>query len=90
MALNIKEIYDNNEIIPYKNKVMNVLTSSETLYELVTNQSCEDIELSEELVRITGEGLDYCFYADNGSSCIESALKMSMHYWRNIGEPDGH
>ncbi|MBS7834507.1 adenosylmethionine--8-amino-7-oxononanoate transaminase [Wohlfahrtiimonas chitiniclastica] len=45
------------------------------------------IRLSEELVSITRDGLDYCFYADNGSSCIESALKMSMHYWRNVGEP---
>ncbi|HSE11496.1 MAG TPA: adenosylmethionine--8-amino-7-oxononanoate transaminase [Rudaea sp.] len=27
------------------------------------------------------------FYGDNGSSAIEIALKMSFHYWRNVGRP---
>ncbi|MBV2134090.1 adenosylmethionine--8-amino-7-oxononanoate transaminase [Pseudomonas sp. MAP12] len=43
------------------------------------------IELSERLVRITPAGLERVFYADNGSSGIEVALKMSFHYWRNCG-----
>ena len=43
------------------------------------------IELSERLVAITPEKLDRCFYADNGSSGIEVALKMSFHYWLNSG-----
>jgi adenosylmethionine-8-amino-7-oxononanoate aminotransferase len=43
------------------------------------------IELAEELVRITPPGLDRVFYADNGSSAIEVALKMSFHYWLNQG-----
>ena len=43
------------------------------------------IELSEQLVAITPPGLDKCFYADNGSSAIEVALKMSYHYWLNKG-----
>ena len=46
------------------------------------------IELSERLVALTPDGLDRVFYADNGSSCIEVALKMSYHYWRNVGQPD--
>ena len=45
------------------------------------------IELSERLVALTPAGLDKVFYADNGSSCIEVALKMSYHYWRNVGRP---
>ncbi len=45
------------------------------------------IELSERLVTITPPGLDRVFYADNGSSGIEVALKMSYHYWRNCGLP---
>ncbi|MDD3765363.1 MAG: adenosylmethionine--8-amino-7-oxononanoate transaminase [Nevskiales bacterium] len=45
------------------------------------------IELSERLVQITPPGLDRCFYADNGSSAIEVALKMSFHYWLNAGRP---
>ena len=46
------------------------------------------IELSEQLVRITPAGLSRCFYADNGSSAIEIALKMSFHYWLNQGRPE--
>jgi adenosylmethionine-8-amino-7-oxononanoate aminotransferase len=45
------------------------------------------IELSERLVRITPPGLSRVFYADNGSSGIEVALKMSHHYWINSGQP---
>ncbi|HSP01279.1 MAG TPA: aminotransferase class III-fold pyridoxal phosphate-dependent enzyme, partial [Thioalkalivibrio sp.] len=44
------------------------------------------IRLSEKLVQITPPGLDRCFYADNGSSAVEVALKMSYHYWRNRGQ----
>jgi adenosylmethionine-8-amino-7-oxononanoate aminotransferase len=44
------------------------------------------IELSERLVRITPPGLNRVFYADNGSSGIEVALKMSYHYWLNSGQ----
>ncbi len=43
------------------------------------------IELSEQLVELTPEPLQKCFYADNGSSAIEVALKMSFHYWVNNG-----
>ncbi len=43
------------------------------------------VALSERLVAITPAGLSRCFYADNGSSAIEVALKMSFHYWRNRG-----
>jgi len=45
------------------------------------------IELSERLVAISPPGLQRCFYADNGSSAIEVALKMSYHYWKNQGQP---
>jgi len=41
------------------------------------------IQLSEQLVAITPPGLTRCFYADNGSSAVEVALKMSFHYWQN-------
>ncbi|MDX1695278.1 MAG: adenosylmethionine--8-amino-7-oxononanoate transaminase [Ketobacteraceae bacterium] len=43
------------------------------------------IDLSEKLVEVTPKGLSRCFYADNGSSAIEVALKMSFHCWRNQG-----
>jgi len=44
------------------------------------------LTLAEKLVEITPPGLDKCFYADNGSSAVEIALKMSFHYWRNLGQ----
>jgi adenosylmethionine-8-amino-7-oxononanoate aminotransferase len=43
------------------------------------------IELAERLVRLTPPGLDRVFLADNGSAAVEVALKMSFHYWRNVG-----
>jgi adenosylmethionine---8-amino-7-oxononanoate aminotransferase len=46
------------------------------------------LELAEELVRVAPPGLTRVFYADNGSSAIEFALKMSFHYWRNLGRGD--
>ncbi len=45
------------------------------------------VELSERLVKITPPGLSRCFFADNGSSAVEVALKMSFHYWLNSGQP---
>lgn len=43
------------------------------------------IALAERLVKLTPQGLDRVFYADNGSAAVEVALKMSFHYWRNKG-----
>ncbi|HYK99834.1 MAG TPA: adenosylmethionine--8-amino-7-oxononanoate transaminase [Steroidobacteraceae bacterium] len=45
------------------------------------------IALSEELAALAPPGLSRCFYADNGSSAVEVAVKMSFHYWRNVGRP---
>ena len=44
------------------------------------------IRLSERLVKLTPTGLDKCFYADNGSSAVEVALKMSFHAHKNDGK----
>ena len=44
------------------------------------------IRLSERLVKLTPNGLDKCFYADNGSSAVEVALKMSFHAHKNDGK----
>lgn len=44
------------------------------------------VRLSERLVKLSPDGLTRCFYADNGSSAIEVALKMSYHSHRNSGK----
>lgn len=41
------------------------------------------VQLSERLSVLTGLG--HCFYASDGASATEIALKMSFHYWRNRG-----
>ncbi len=52
------------------------------------------IELAEALVTIAPRAaheagaLRRVFYADNGSSAVEVALKLSFHYWRNRGESE--
>lgn len=43
------------------------------------------IELSERLSALTGLG--HAFYASDGASATEIALKMSAHAWRNQGRP---
>jgi len=45
------------------------------------------VELSEKLAALTGDQLGHCFYASDGASAVEIALKMSFHYWRNQGAP---
>ncbi len=45
------------------------------------------VALAEQLIRLAPPGLARVFYADNGSSAVEVALKMSFHYWRNQGRP---
>lgn len=42
------------------------------------------VELSEKLAKLTGLG--HAFYASDGASATEIALKMSFHYWRNCGQ----
>ncbi len=42
------------------------------------------IKLAQRLVDITPESLKKVFFADNGSSAVEIALKMSYHYHLNL------
>ena len=44
------------------------------------------IDLAKRLVSITPKALTKIFFADNGSSAIEIALKMSFQYFKNRGE----
>jgi adenosylmethionine-8-amino-7-oxononanoate aminotransferase len=44
------------------------------------------VALSERLAKLTGLG--HAFYGSDGASATEIALKMSVHYWRNAGQPE--
>ena len=46
------------------------------------------VQLSERLRELAPKGLGHCFYASDGASATEIALKMSAHYWRNSGKPE--
>ncbi|MEO0318660.1 MAG: hypothetical protein RL404_2337 [Pseudomonadota bacterium] len=46
------------------------------------------VQLSEQLAARTGQALGHCFFASDGASAVEIALKMSFHYWRNHGQAD--
>ena len=48
------------------------------------------VQLSERLAQLAPAGLGHCFYASDGASATEIALKMSAHYWRNSGKPGKH
>ncbi len=43
------------------------------------------IELSERLAALAPDGLSHAFYASDGASATEIALKMSFHYWKQRG-----
>lgn len=46
------------------------------------------VELAERLSALTGGVLGHCFFASDGASAVEIALKMSFHHWRNAGLGD--
>lgn len=46
------------------------------------------ITLSEKLAAKTNHQLGHCFFASDGASAVEIALKMSFHSWNNVGSPD--
>jgi adenosylmethionine-8-amino-7-oxononanoate aminotransferase len=46
------------------------------------------VELSERLARLAPGRLGHAFYASDGASAVEIALKMSFHYWANRGRPE--
>ena len=44
------------------------------------------VELSEKLSALTRQHLGHVFYASDGASAVEIALKMSHHYWQLTGK----
>ena len=46
------------------------------------------VELSEKLAALTEGNLGHVFYASDGASAVEIALKMSHHFWQLSGKPE--
>ncbi len=44
--------------------------------------------LAEDLVAVAPRGLSRAFFSDDGSTAVESAIKMAAQYWRNHGRPE--
>jgi len=65
-----------------------VKTQAETLEHVILAGFTHEpvVRLSERLAALAPVGLTRCFYADNGSSAVEVALKMAYHYYKNIGK----
>jgi adenosylmethionine-8-amino-7-oxononanoate aminotransferase len=68
--------------------VQAIQRQAETLDQLIfagyTHEPAE--ALARRLVALTPPGLDYVFFSDSGSTCVEVAVKMALGYWRNRGE----
>lgn len=55
---------------------------------MLAGLSHEPIEsLAAQLVALTPEPLQKVFFADSGSAAVEVALKMSLQYWQQSGQP---
>jgi adenosylmethionine---8-amino-7-oxononanoate aminotransferase len=46
------------------------------------------VELAERLSALTQRTLGHAFFASDGASAVEIALKMSFHFWRNHARAD--
>ena len=46
------------------------------------------LRLAHKLATIAPHGLSRTFFTNNGSTAIESALKLSFQYWQLIGRPE--
>ena len=72
--------HDRNKVVEAMTEQLQNLQHS-TLFGLASSPSAL---LAERLVKMA-RGMTKVFYTDNGSTAIEAAMKMALHYWRNKG-----
>ena len=52
------------------------------LAETLINKAPETMKPGRKLAR--------CLFSSDGASAVETALKLAVHYWRNMGKPEKH
>ncbi|HSC88259.1 MAG TPA: aminotransferase class III-fold pyridoxal phosphate-dependent enzyme, partial [Polyangiaceae bacterium] len=52
----------------------------------VTHQPA--VDFAEALVARAPDGLEHVFFSDNGSTAVESAIKLAIQYWYQQGRPE--
>lgn len=73
-------------------KINAAIVSQLELFSHVMTANCTHepmVKLSEKLTAKCGGALSKVFFADNGSSAVEAALKMAFQYHKNRGEERG-
>ncbi len=70
---------------PYINSAMNDQLSKLEHVMLAGFTHEPVVLLSERLSKLSPGNLGHCFYASDGASATEIALKMSFHYWQQCG-----
>ncbi len=48
----------------------------------------KSFELSSKLSQLAPEGFNHVFFGNSGSEAVESALKIALSYWKEIGKED--
>ena len=71
--------HSNPQIAEAIKKQVNVL--EHVIFAGFTHQPA--VELSEKLLKLLPENQSKVFFSDNGSTCVEVAIKMAIQYWYN-------
>ena len=59
---------------------------AQVMFAGITHQPA--IDLAEKLVKLSPENLTKVFFSDNGSTSVETALKISLQFWAQTGHPE--
>ena len=53
---------------------------------LLGHSNTKTVELAKRLARLAPAGLNKVFFSDNGSTCVEVALKMAYQYFQQVNQ----